>query len=273
MRLLNVHTLEFSEYSEDVPKYAVASHRWKTGTEATIKDVRNKWKTDKDGYRKVEGFAKYVRKHVCHVEWLWIDTCCVNQDSSQEVTEAVNSMFRWYSDAEVCLAYLADISDAGNESEFRRSEWFRRGWTLQELLAPQMVVFLSASWDVIGYRGGDGWTRSGNQVAGGRALEAAISTITGIPESVLHNYARSMSFSTGERLSWISGRKTTKEEDMSYSLLGIFNVTMPVIYGEGAKRARERLMEEIRKRTISIHGQSSHEITSSNVPSLGTLWC
>ena len=270
MRLLNVYTLEFGEYSEDVPKYAIASHRWKAGIEATIKDVRNKRNTDKDGYGKVDGFAKYVRENMCDVEWLWIDTCCVNQDSSQEVTEAVNSMFRWYSNAEVCFAYLADVSDAKNEREFRGSEWFHRGWTLQELLAPPMVVFLSASWELIGHRGGGGWTRSGNQVASGRALEAAISTITGIPECVLHNYARSMSFSTEERLSWINGRKTMKEEDMSYSLLGIFDVTMPVIYGEGAKKARDRLMKEIWKASMSTHGRP-HQIRSSNVSPPGTL--
>lgn len=272
MRLLNVRTLKFSEYSEDVPKYAIASHRWKAGTEATIKDVRNKRNTDKDGYVKLEGFAKYVRENIYHVEWLWIDTCCVNQDSSQEVTEAVNSMFRWYSNAEVCLAYLADVSNAEDEREFRGSEWFRRGWTLQELLAPQMVVFLSASWDLLGHRGGDGWTRSGNQIACGCALEPTISMITGVPEGVLYNYSRSMSFSTDERLSWISGRKTMKEEDMSYSLLGIFNVTMPVIYGEGAKKARERLMKEIWKASMSTHGHP-HQIRSSNVSPLGTLGC
>ena len=272
MRLLNVHTFEFSDYSDDLPKYAIASHRWKAGTEATIKDVRNKRNTDKDGYEKVESFAKYVREHVCHVEWLWIDTCCVNQDSSQEVTEAVNSMFRWYSNAEVCLAYLADVSDTENEREFRRSEWFRRGWTLQELLAPQMVVFLSASWELIGHRGRDEWTGSGNQIASGPALEAAISTITGVPECVLHNYTRSMSFSTEERLSWICSRKTTKEEDMSYSLLGIFDVTMPVIYGEGAKKARDRLMKEIWKASMSTHGHP-YQTRSSNVSPPGTLGC
>lgn len=274
MRLLNVYTLEFSEYSADVPKYAIASHRWKAGTEATIKEVRNKRNTEKDGYVKVQSFASYVREHVCNVEWLWIDTCCVNQDSSQEVTEAVNSMFRWYSNAEVCLAYLADVSNAEDEREFRRSEWFRRGWTLQELLAPQMVVFLSASWELIGHKGGDGWTRSGKQVARGRALEATVSTITGVPQHVLQNHARSMSLSTEERLSWIRGRKTTKEEDMSYSLLGIFNVTMPVIYGEGAEKARERLVEEIRKGSMSTrgrgHGHPSREQTPSNVPPPGT---
>lgn len=121
MRLLNVYTLEFSEHANG-EKYAIASHRWKAGTEATIKDLRNKRNTDKDGYRKVEDFARYVREHVQHVNWLWIDTCCVNQDSSQEVAEAVNSMFRWYSNAEVCLAYLADVNDAGDEGMLRRSE-------------------------------------------------------------------------------------------------------------------------------------------------------
>ena len=273
MRLLNVYTLEFSEYSGDVPKYAIASHRWKTGTEATIKEVESKRRTGKEGYRKVEGFTRYVRENICHVEWLWMDTCCVNQDSSQEVTEAVNSMFRWYSNAEVCLAYLADVSNAEDERELRGSEWFRRGWTLQELLAPHMVVFLSASWELIGHKGGEGWTRSGNQIACGCALETTISTITSVPECVLHNYTRSMSFSTEERLSWILSRKTTKEEDMSYSLLGIFNVTMPVIYGEGAERARQRLMEEIRKESTPTSGRPSHPTISSNVSQSGTLEC
>lgn len=271
MRLINVHTLEFSEYSSNVPKYAIASHRWKAGTEAMIKDIRNKQNTDKDGYVKVEGFAKYVREHVRHVEWLWIDTCCVNQESSQEVTEAVNSMFRWYSNAEVCLAYLADVSNAEDEREFRCSEWFRRGWTLQELLAPQMVVFLSASWELVGHKGGDGWTRSGSQIACGRALEATVSTITGVPECILHNYTRSMSFSIEERLSWIRSRDTTKEEDMSYSLLGVFDVTMPVIYGEGAERARQRLTEEILKASATIHSDPSQHTRPRDVLWSGKL--
>ena len=271
MRLINVHTLEFSEYSEDVPKYAIASHRWKAGAEATIKDIRNKRNTHKDGYVKVGGFAKYVREHFCGVEWLWIDTCCVNQDSSQEVTKAVNSMFRWYSNAEVCLAYLADVTNEKDEREFRHSKWFSRGWTLQELVAPTTVVFLSASWELIGHKGRDGWSEK--QVAGDRGLEIDIARITGVPEYVLHNYSRSMSLSVEERLSWICGRETTEEEDMSYSLLGLFDVTMPVIYGEGAKRARERLMEEIRKASATAHGDPYHQIIPKDVSSLGTLAC
>ena len=249
MRLINVHTLEFSEFSEysnNVPKYVIASHRWKAGTEATIRDIRGKRNTDKDGYVKVEGFAQYVRELVCDVEWLWIDTCCVNIESSQEVTEAVNSMFRWYADAEVCLAYLADVGNAENEHEFTQSGWFSRGWTLMELLAPGTVVFLSHRWETIGHKGGGGLTKSGFHFNFGPSLESTLSTITGIPKDVLYDYRRSKSLSIEERLAWMRLRKVTIEEDMFYSLLGIFDVTMPVLYGEGAQRARKRLLKEIK---------------------------
>jgi hypothetical protein len=160
-------------------------------------------------------------------------------------------MFRWYAGAEVCLAYLVDISDT--QDELQRSEWFTRGWTLQELLAPHIVVFLSQKWDAIGYKGGGGWTKSGFRVSSG-SLESTIATITKIPEEVLYNYNRSKSYNVEERLAWIYNRRTTKEEDMSYSLLGIFDVTMPVIYGEGAKKARRRFLEEISKTNTPHQG-------------------
>lgn len=120
MRLLNVHKLEFEEFHRDAPKYVATSHRWSAGNEAMMEDVMNKCNTDKSGYKKVEGFAKYVREHIGYVDWLWIDTCCVNQNSSQEVSETVNSMFCWYSHAEMCLAYLADVGNARDEDEFKR---------------------------------------------------------------------------------------------------------------------------------------------------------
>ena len=260
MRLLNVVTLKFRKFHRDVPKYAVASHRWREEEEAMIGDVKDRCNTNKSGFRKVEGFAKYVKEHVGHVEWLWIDTCCVDQSSSQEVTEAVNSMFRWYTNAEVCIAYLRDVENALDEQELRQSEWFRRGWTLQELLAPHVVVFLSRDWEKIGHKGGGGWTKSGFQVSDGPALETTVATITGTPESVLYNYDRSKSFSVEERLTWIAGRETTRGEDMSYSTLGMFDVTMPVIYGEGAETARQRLLQKVSKalpRTPGHHTDQS----------------
>lgn len=105
MRLLNVHNLRFREFhSDDVPKYAVASHRWAHGAEAALKDIHKRRNTKKSGYIKVKGFAEYVRKNIDHVDWVWVDTCCIDQKSSQEVSEAVNSMFQWYLNADVCLA-------------------------------------------------------------------------------------------------------------------------------------------------------------------------
>lgn len=249
MRLLNVHTLELKDFLSDAPHYVVASHRWTLGSEATIQDVKNKENTDKSGYQKIEGFARYTREHIDNIDWIWIDTCCVNQDSSQEVTEAVNSMFRWYSEAELCLAYLADVVSAENKDEFKNSSWFRRGWTLQELLAPSLVVFLSQGWDLIGHKGRHGWRKSAIWDHDCLSLEPDIASITRIPELVLRDYENSKGLSTEDKLAWIGARETTREEDLSYSLLGIFNVAMPVIYGEGADSARQRLLRKIFKTT------------------------
>jgi hypothetical protein len=214
MRLLNVHRLEFEEFNRNVPKYVTTSHRWRAGNEAMISDIRSKHNTDNSGFKKVEGFAQCVRKHMGFVDWMWIDTCCVNQDSSQEVDEAVNSMFQWYSNAEVCLAYLADVSNAKDMDQFRRSEWFRRGWTLQELLAPAFVVFFSKNWQIIGCKGKSKYTRSELNYMENQALEQTIADITGVPECVLHDYEQSKRFTTEERMAWIVGRDTTKREDL-----------------------------------------------------------
>ena len=248
MRLLNVRSLEFKDFHRDVPKYVTTSHRWSAGNEAMISDIKSMHNTDKSGYKKVEGFARCVREHIGYVDWLWIDTCCVNQNSSQEVNEAVNSMFRWYSDAEVCLAYLADVGDAKGMDQFRRSEWFRRGWTLQELIAPSFVVFLSKDWQVIGCKGKDKNTKSELKGLKGFALEQTIAAISGVPECVLHDYNQSKRYTTEEKLAWIVGRDTTKSEDMYYSMLGIFEVRMSLSYGEGAMSARQRLVRKIWKR-------------------------
>lgn len=136
MRLLNVHTLEFVDIYRIPEVYAVASHRWSAGNEVMLHEVKNASRKDKSGWMKVEGFANFIKSSFPHIELLWIDTCCVNQDSDREVSEAVNSMFRWYSQAEVCLAYLGDVDNPKDIKQFRSSQWFRRGWTLQELLAP-----------------------------------------------------------------------------------------------------------------------------------------
>lgn len=240
MRLLSVHTLEFREYhGDDVPKYAIASHRWYAGSEATLKDVRRKRNTETTGFLKVLAFTRYVREHISGIDWIWIDTCCIDQKSSQEVSEAINSMFKWYSNAEVCLAYLADVERI---EDVAHSDWWSRGWTLQELLAPRTVVFLTRDWQVAGSKGGD---RCNAALKCGNSVEASIASLTGIPLPVLRDYEASEGIGVQQKLAWTDKRNTTREEDLSYCLFGIFGVAIGANYGEGKERARHRLLREI----------------------------
>ena len=179
MRLLNVHTLKFHEYlPHNIPRYVIASHRWMSDAEATLEDVQNKRNADKIGWKKLEGFAKYIEDHVQHVDWLWIDTCCINKKSDAELSKSINSMFKWYLNAEVCLAYLADVEVRNDLDGLKRSEWFRRGWTLQELVAPRTVVFLTQAWEVIGHKGETGRSKSGIELHSGSSLNTTIATVT-----------------------------------------------------------------------------------------------
>ncbi|KAF2719343.1 HET-domain-containing protein, partial [Polychaeton citri CBS 116435] len=207
MRLLNVKSLKFAEFSDDEsPPYAIASHRWVSGCEAKFQDVQDGRNRDQAGFKKVEAFASYIKQSALAVDWLWIDTCCINKDSAAEVSEAINLMFDWYRNAEVCIAYLADVEVEDDKSYFVKSKWFKRGWTLQELLAPHLVVFVTKSWQA------------------------------------LHEFQSSQGWSVEERLRWMEGRQTTREEDMSYALYGIFGVTPGANYGERRDGARQRLL-------------------------------
>jgi hypothetical protein len=153
-------------------------------------------------------------------------------------------MFRWYRDATKCYVYLADVSTKKRpasdqfsehpwESAFRSSKWFTRGWTFQELLAPgpALIEFFS---------------REGNRLGDKGTLERQIHEITGIAISALRGAPLSQ-FSIEDRFSWANGRQTTREEDKAYSLLGIFDIQIPLLYGEGGEKAWKRLREEINK--------------------------
>jgi hypothetical protein len=144
-----------------------------------------------------------------------------DKTSNVELTEAINSMFLWYRSAQVCYVYLADVP-SGEEpgpksSKFRKSRWFTRGWTLQELLAPLSVVFF-----------GDDWAEIGTKAS----LCDVISDITGVSSQVLST-EYSGEISVAQRMSWASKRETTRAEDMAYCLMGLFGVKMQLIYGEG----------------------------------------
>ncbi|KAI0377291.1 heterokaryon incompatibility protein-domain-containing protein [Hypomontagnella monticulosa] len=234
MRLLNSCSGEmkfFLSYTH-IPPYAILSHTW-GDEEVTYKDWKTlSWKEvrSKKGFQKIEYCCQQAASD--GLEWVWIDTCCIDKASSAELTESINSMFRWYRNAAVCYAYLADVPKnlrlTTIEKKLAKSRWFTRGWTLQELIAPSEVIFYSYDWHQVG-------TKS--------ELSACISGITGIDEMYL-NGANLQSASVAQRMSWAARRQTSRVEDVAYSLLGIFDVNIPLIYGEGHK-AFQRLQEEI----------------------------
>ncbi|KAG4444050.1 hypothetical protein IFR05_000510 [Cadophora sp. M221] len=239
MRLLhydgdgNVSLTNFLD--DEIPKYAILSHTWE-GEEVTFEDLQDGTGTTKAAYAKIQ-FCVEQAKHD-GLQYIWVDTCCIDKSSNAELAKAINSMFRWYRMSTKCYVYLSDVSgtvantnDLAWESAFRRSRWFTRGWTIQELIAPTLVEFFS---------------REAKRIGSKSSLEQQIHEITGIPRSALQGASLSK-FSDKERFSWIQTRQTTVEEDIAYSLLGIFDVQMPLRYGEGMANAFKRLEEEIHK--------------------------
>ncbi|KAI0888157.1 HET-domain-containing protein [Annulohypoxylon maeteangense] len=242
MRLINTSSLEFEEFHGDaVPPYAILSHTWVEGEEISFREFidPNLSTTTKSGFHKIKGACKIARQD--GIDWIWIDTNCIDKASSAELTEAINSMYNWYKGSEVCYAYLSDVTDFplrdGEDgpydlnSQFRQSKWFLRGWTLQELIAPRRLVFYSSSWAKIGDRSD---------------LASDISAVTGIETRLLRGVADIHAVSIAKKMSWAARRETTRVEDIAYCLLGLFDVNMPLLYGEGTK-AFTRLQEEIIK--------------------------
>jgi hypothetical protein len=185
-----------------------------------------------NGWNKVSNCCKEAK--ALGFSYVWIDTCCISKDSSSELSEAINSMFSWYSDASICIAYLSDVSFEDAINEFRRSHWFSRGWTMQELIAPDDVWFYSKDWQFLGLRS---------------VLASETASITSIDDSVFYQHCqlKISRLSVAARLSWAANRSTTRAEDRVYSLLGLFGVNMPTIYGEGEQAAFFRLQVEIFK--------------------------
>lgn len=237
MRLINVETLQLEEFADaSLVKYAILSHRWEEQEvlydQITTSSSRDSMSTMK-GFYKVAACCTQAAKD--GLDYAWVDTCCIDKSSSAELQEAINSMFRWYQEATVCYVYLSDVFDLEEEA-FKHSQWFKRGWTLQELLAPAVVRFYGAKWHSIGDR---------------KALRRLINQATEIPDRILkcgfsHNDSKKPCIA--EIMSWAAGRKTTRVEDRAYSLLGLFNVNIPMLYGEGLK-SFERLQEEILRRS------------------------
>ncbi|KAK5655760.1 hypothetical protein OQA88_5297 [Cercophora sp. LCS_1] len=246
MRLVNTTTKRLEVFMGDgVPTYAILSHTW-GALEITLQALethhQNPSSTDLGSETK-KAFDK-IRKS-CDIalqngyNYIWIDTCCIDKTSSAELSEAINSMFRWYSEAAVCYAYLSDLPPSSmslSRDTLKKCRWFSRGWTLQELIAPRNVHFYDASWTLRGTK---------------ESLRHVISDATKVDSSILSDPARMYSVPVARKMSWAAGRQTTRVEDLAYCLLGIFDINFPLLYGEGTKAFR-RLQEEIMKQTSDM---------------------
>lgn len=238
MRLLNTDTIELKNFTVLDQEYGILSHTWGSDDEEVsfqemTANPLSPTTTSKPGFRKIQNTCERV-KTLYNLQWVWIDSCCIDKTSSAELSEAINSMFRYYQEAKVCLAVLVDFDE--DMETFSRSRWFTRGWTLQELVAPSEVHFFDMHWSMRGTK---------------KELVDRISSITKVPLRVLLNDIALEDIPIAVKMSWASLRQTTREEDIAYCLLGIFDINMPMLYGEG-KKAFVRLQEEIIKQSTDL---------------------
>jgi hypothetical protein len=236
MRLLHLNALGRPVLTDfcgkTIPSYAILSHRW-SDSEILIEDISNETYEEKEeGYRKLRFCANQAAQD--NLQYFWIDTCCIDLWNHNERSKAINSMFQWYENSARCYVFLSDVSIptmtepiqcSDWDTLFRRSEWFTRGWTLQELIAPFSVEFFS---------------RQGHPIGDKASLNQLIHEITSIPIAALGNCPLDQ-FTTSERRRWSENRKTKEEEDIVYCLLGILGISIPTTYGEGKENARSRL--------------------------------
>jgi hypothetical protein len=235
MRLLNVKTGLVEEIPNPVThKYAILSHTWED-EEVLFGDMSSPSFKTKKGYKKIKMAMKLADE--AELPYVWIDTCCIDKSSSAELSEAINSMYRWYERSDICYAYLSDLpTHVPLTVSLKHSRWFTRGWTLQELIAPKKVHFFDRDWNKRGAK---------------EDLIEELSQITRISKHVLAHEKPLSAFTVAQKMSWAAGRKTSRVEDQAYCLLGIFDVNMPLLYGEEEKAFR-RLQYEIIGRTADL---------------------
>ncbi|XXG99222.1 hypothetical protein Hte_005559 [Hypoxylon texense] len=256
MRLLDTQTQKLVDKQPgDGIFYAILSHRW-TDEEITFEDVNNIRKSrKKSGWSKLDDFCKKAHKH--GYDYVWVDTCCIDKSSSSELSEAINSMFRWYREADICYVYLADYEHgAVPEEQLPKCEWFTRGWTLQELLAPYDVRFYDKTWEFVGDK---------------NSFADLVSKITSIPVPALSGEDELSTYSVAQRMSWAATRITTRIEDMAYCLLGLFDINMPLLYGERYKaffRLQKEILENVHDLTVLAWNPSADR---RKIPDRGVL--
>jgi Heterokaryon incompatibility protein (HET) len=241
MRLLNIRTepptFKFPPLHNNIPPYLILSHTWSSNKddEVSFSDIKNGHFQKPAWHTKVRGFCNIARQK--GYNYVWIDTCCIDKSSSAELAMSINSMYRWYQQADACFVYLSDVKKSKHMGWFQnpqkdcaKPKWFTRCWTLQELIAPRRLALYDKNWERLGSRA---------------ELSRAISVATDIPTSVLEGQ-NIRSYSLDTVVSWSKGREATWEEDRAYSLVSLLGVSMDGRYGEGWKHAFNRLKFEVK---------------------------
>ena len=273
MRLLNTKSLQLNDFSGfNTPPYVILSHTWGE-QEVLFDDIQKGTAASRQGYGKITGCCTKAAED--GFDWVWIDTCCIDKSSSAELSEAINSMYRWYQRSTICYVYLEDVSLSASapapnafpyeeyEKAMHKAVWrtasvredFVSRWRHSENLTKifQPESFGKSRWFTRGWTLQEliapsvvefftvEWTEIGTKAS----LPEQLSAATGIPIRVLRGESPS-TCTVAERMSWASKRMTSREEDIAYCLLGLFRINMPMLYGEG-KKAFTRLQEEIMK--------------------------
>ncbi|KAI0025776.1 heterokaryon incompatibility protein-domain-containing protein [Xylariomycetidae sp. FL0641] len=278
MRLIDVNSLRLKEVSgPDALPYAILSHTW-DDTEVSFQEMQDLENArSKAGFTKILNCCQQAKKDGWN--WVWIDSCCIDKRSSAELSEAINSMFDWYASSTVCYVHLGDVDSKqqwlslmndgkADDMTGRLPRWMRRGWTLQEMIAPLNLQFFTNGWRPLGSKA---------------QWKSELFRLTGVDPRVLVRTESLSNIAVATKMHWAAGRETTREEDRAYSLLGIFNLTMPLMYGEGPRafqRLQEELLEETEDQTLFMHSLSEHsELKPSDpyklldaLPQDGTLW-
>jgi len=257
MWLIEADTLKLKSFpSSEALEYAILSHTW-GDEEVTFQEFAALGNKSKAGWEKITKTCELAK--VVGLQYAWIDTCCIDKTSSAELSEAINSMFSWYKNSTICFIHLSALADDQRAQhvgidDFAKYRWFYRGWTLQELIAPANATFLNRNWEFMGTK---------------RTLISRLAKVTGIDTAVLNDLSALPTVPVARRLSWAAGRKTTRQEDLAYCLLGLFNVNMPLIYGEGQK-AFIRLQEAIAHSANDLSMFAWQQDSSSSTPLIPT---
>ena len=259
----------FDFRDDEATKYVILSHRWIGDTEVNYDDMADLAKMEererdevreRTGYKKILDTCRQAQKD--GYEWVWVDTCCIDKRSSAELSEAINSMYHWYANAKACYAYLHDVDGSSfptkkDDDKYPKSngwpEWFSRGWTLQEMIAPSDVQFFNENWQHIGDK---------------KTLAQNLSAITGVPSYILEDGLDRYRPCIAQIISWAANRTTTRIEDRAYSLMGLLDVNMPMLYGEGRKAFHCLQLEIIRSsddQSIFAWGHNSENVRTGSI--------